>query len=282
VKSATAALAFTFLVATPLAVPAQSNQDPVRKIEPVAGDVYRFQNNFHYALVVVTDEGVVVVDPINAEASTWLKAELGKMTDQPVTHLIYSHSHLDHASGGSVFADGTTVIAQENAPADIDGVVPTERFSDTTTLEIGGKTLELTYLGPGHGQDMIAVVVRPENVGFITDVAVPRRLPYRTFGGASNIDDWIDQIETVETLDFEILAPAHGNVGTKEDATEVRVYIETLRAEVLEGLRDGKSVDVLVEEVTMDDYVDWAQYDRWRGENVQGMAKFLSESGQVE
>ena len=35
-----------------------------RAIERVAGDVYRFQNNFHFSLVTVTDAGVVVVDPI--------------------------------------------------------------------------------------------------------------------------------------------------------------------------------------------------------------------------
>jgi hypothetical protein len=43
----------------------------------------------------------------------------------------------------------------------------------------------------------------------------------------------------------------------------------------------GKSADVLVAEVTMDEYSDWGQYERWRGENVQGMVEFLIASGQV-
>ena len=38
-----------------------------RAIEPVAGDVYRFKNKFHYALFVVTADGIVVTDPINAD-----------------------------------------------------------------------------------------------------------------------------------------------------------------------------------------------------------------------
>ncbi len=255
-------------------------QDATRAIQNVKGDVYRFQNNFHFALVVATGEGTVVVDPINAEAATWLKENLSTVTDQPVTHLIYSHSHLDHASGGAAF-DGAHVIAHENAPEAIDGVTPDERIGDSKVLEIGGKTIELTYLGPGHGEDMIAVVVRPENVGFIVDVAAPERLPWQNFGGA-NIDDWISQVAKAETLDFEIFAPAHGQVGTHDDLAETRAYIEELRAAVLAGLKDGKTVADLQAEVTMDAYADWGQYADWRPMNVEGMADYLTRAGLVE
>ena len=261
--------------------PSFSQDNPKRSITNVAGDVYRFQNNFHFGLVVFTEEGVVVADSINAEAAVWLKAELATMTDKPITHLIYSHSHGDHASGGSVLAEGATVIAQANAPEAIDGVVPTLRFDDEHSFQIGNKTIELKWLGPGHGTDLIAVVVRPENVAFITDAAAPKRLPWRDMGGA-NIDNWINQIKTVESLDFEIFAPAHGNVGVKADATDARIYMEKLRSEVLNGLQDGKSVDVLTKDVTMDDYKDWSQYADWLPLNIQGMAAFLTSTGQVK
>lgn len=250
-----------------------------RAIENVTGDVYRFQNNFHYSLVTVTDNGVVVVDPINKGAASWLKANLSQITNKPITHLIYSHSHGDHASGGSAFG-AETVIAHENAPAAIDGVAATIRFGEEMSIEIGGKTFEMTYLGEGHGDDLIAVVVRPENVAFITDVAAPKRLPYQTMP-SSSVDGWIDQVRKVETLDFEIFAPAHGNVGVKADATDARVYMEKLRTEVLAGLRAGKSVSELQESVTMDAYKDWGSYENWRPLNVLGMAQYLVRAGKV-
>lgn len=267
------------VVLQPISVLAQD--DAKRSITRVAGDVYRFQNNFHYALVVLTEEGVIITDSINKEAASWLKEEIGKMTDKPITHLIYSHSHGDHASGGKVLAEGAEVIAQKNAPGLIDGVSPTVRFSKQHEIVSGSKKLELTWLGSGHGEDLIAVVVRPENVAFITDVASPKRLPWRNMGGA-NIDDWINQIRVVESLDFEIFAPAHGNIGVKSDATDARVYMETLKTEVLAGLTAGKSVSALVDEVTLDEYKDWQQYDSWRELNIQGMAGFLERSGQVK
>lgn len=254
---------------------------PKRAITKVVGDVYRFQNNFHHSLIVLTNEGVVVVDPINIEAASWLKAELATMTDKPVSHLIYSHSHLDHASGGLVYSGSATVIAHANAPESIDGVKPDVRFDSNETLQIGGKTLELTWLGEGHGNDLIAVVVRPENVAFITDAAAPKRLPWRDMGGA-NLDDWINQIKTIEALDFEIFAPAHGSIGNKADATDARIYMEKLKEEVLAGLKAGKSTDELVAEVMMEDYAEWQQYKDWRPLNVQGMANFLMRSGQVK
>ena len=42
-------------------------QEAKRSLEPVTGDVYRFQNNFHNAMVVVTDEGIVGLGPQAAD-----------------------------------------------------------------------------------------------------------------------------------------------------------------------------------------------------------------------
>jgi len=257
---------------------AQSSAE--RSVTEIAKDVYRLQNNFHYSLVVITAEGAVVVDPINADAASWIKEEVAKLTDKPITHLIYSHSHGDHASGGAVLAKGATVIAHENSPSIVDGVIPTQRFKDEYQFEVADKQFELTWLGVGHGEDLIAVVVRPSNVAFITDAASPKRLPWRDMGGA-NVDDWIDQVRKIESLDFDIFAPAHGSVGVKADATDVRVYMEELRAEVLAGLDEGKSMDELKNDITMSAYKDWQQYEDWLPLNIEGTANFLKASGQT-
>ncbi len=260
-------------------VHAQSNAK--RSVTEIAKDVYRLQNNFHYSLVVLTGEGAVVVDPINSDAALWIRSEVKKLTDKPISHLIYSHSHGDHASGGAILAAGAEVLAQANAPDTIDGVKPTIRFDDYHEFSAGDHTFELTWLGPGHGSDLIAVVIRPSNVAFITDVAAPKRLPWRNMGGA-NVDDWISQIKKIESLDFEIFAPAHGNVGVKADATDVRIYMEELKGQVLAGLKAGKSVDTLKQEITMDEYKDWIQYANWLPLNIEGNASYLQASGQVK
>ena len=98
------------------------------------------------------------------------------------------------------------MIAQANAPATIDGVAPTKRFEESINLTVGGKTFELTYFGKGHGADLIAVVVRPENEAFIVDVAAPICMAYRNFPG-SGVGAGIDQIRKVEGLKFDIFEP---------------------------------------------------------------------------
>ena len=256
-------------------------QDPIREVTKVTGDVYRFQNNFHNSVFVITGDGVVVTDPINAEAAAWLKVEIEKLTDQPITYLVYSHSDLDHASGGSAFGEVPNIIAQENAPEAIDNAKPTKRFSEELEFSLGSNTFELTYLGPGHGKDLIAMVIRPENVAFVVDAVATKRLFYRDFPNSSP-DDWTNQVRNVEALDFEILVGGHGPVGVKSDATAGRVYLEELRAEVLAGLQAGKSVDELARSITMDEYKDWISYDQWRELNVRGMARYLQESGAVK
>jgi glyoxylase-like metal-dependent hydrolase (beta-lactamase superfamily II) len=257
-----------------------SAQEAKRSFTKVRGDVYRFQNNFHYSLVVKTEVGIVVVDPINAEAAAALKKEISIRFNQPIIALIYSHSDGDHASGGKAL-DAAMAITHENAPADIDGIVPDIRFSKRMETHLGGKTFELTYLGEGHAKDLIAVVVRPENVAFIVDAASPKRLPFRDFP-RSDVGGWIDQVKVIETLEFEVFAPGHGNLGVKSDATDARVYMEELRDQVLAGLNAGKSVEELSASVTMDKYKDWGSYDSWRALNVQGMARWLKESGQAK
>ncbi|MEM7508544.1 MAG: MBL fold metallo-hydrolase [Pseudomonadota bacterium] len=269
-----ACVAVLILAVFNMAPPAASAQEGKREITRIAGDVYRFQNRFHFSIFVVTGDGVVVTDPINRSAAKWLEAEIGKRFEKPITHLIYSHSHDDHAAGGAIFADTALVIAQQEAPAEIDGVVPDLRFAEALTLTVGRKAIELTALGPGHGTDLIAMVIRPENVAFVVDAVAVKRLPYRDFPGA-DIDGWIEQVRRVEALEFDILAPGHGALGTKEDATATRVYMEDLRDQVAAALAEGRGEAQLAQDITMDAYSDWAQYDAWRELNVRGMARWL-------
>jgi glyoxylase-like metal-dependent hydrolase (beta-lactamase superfamily II) len=249
-----------------------------RSITNVKGDVYRFQNNFHFAMFVVTNDGIVVTDPINAGAVNWLKKELGKrFPGKRVTHMIYSHSHGDHNSGGQAWGGGIEIIAQENAANNLkqgQTAAPTRLFKDKLDFSSGGKLFEVTFLGPGHGNDLSAVVVRPENVAFVVDAVSPKRLPYRNFPGG-DIQGMIDQIRAVEALDFEILTPGHSVNGSKQDATDTRVYIENLRMRVKKEIASGKTLDQIKAVVTMDEYNKWFAYEQYLPLNIDGMYNWL-------
>ena len=260
------------LVAVLLA-PLAAAQEAQRSLQEVAPDIWRFQNDFHTSMVVVTDEGVVVTDPINADAAEWLKAEIAERFGKPITHLIYSHSHDDHASGGTVF-EAPEVIAHADAPEAIDGVEPTTRIDAPTSVEVGGTTFELVPLVPGHGTDMLVTIVRPQNVAFVVDVVSPGRVPYRDFPGA-DIDGLAEQIDQVEALDFDVLLPGHAMMGDREDVVMAGEYLDWLRAEVQAGLDAGRSAEEIAAGIDWGPYSDWAMAEEWGPLNVEGMARWL-------
>ncbi|MBT8423659.1 MAG: MBL fold metallo-hydrolase [Boseongicola sp.] len=252
--------------------------DVKRSLTQITDDVWRFDNNFHASLVVITEDGAVVGDPINAEAAAWLETEIGNQFGKDVTYVLASHSHGDHSSGGEVLADTATIVAHKNYQKAVGGDFgPTEPadilFDDALTLEHGGKTFELTYIGEGHGDDMVVTVVRPDNVAFVVDVVSPGRLPYQKSTAA--VDGMIDQIKVVESLDFDILLPGHAKTGTKADATEAREYLEALRARVQAEIDAGKSDEEIIASLQMPEYTDWANYEDWLPLNVEGVLSAL-------
>ena len=85
-----------------------------QEIGKLTDNVYYARMDDYVSAFMVTPEGIILVEPIGVEMATWLKAELDKRFHVPVKYVIYSHSHLDHASGGSVYADTARFIGHEN------------------------------------------------------------------------------------------------------------------------------------------------------------------------
>ena len=92
---------------------------PDREITNIAGDLYRFRHIRHSGMFLVTPKGIIVVDPTFPSVAFWLKEELDERFELPVKYVIYSHTHLDHAGGGNVFAATATFIAHENTRANL-------------------------------------------------------------------------------------------------------------------------------------------------------------------
>lgn len=93
-----------------------ASEGPTRGIVQISGDLYRAQDGFHFTVYLVTPEGIILADPLNAEFATWLRTELENRHGLPVRYVLYSHHHWDHASGAHVFDDTATLIGHENFP----------------------------------------------------------------------------------------------------------------------------------------------------------------------
>jgi glyoxylase-like metal-dependent hydrolase (beta-lactamase superfamily II) len=256
-------------------------QDAQRAITQIAGDLYRFQNNFHFSVFLVTPEGVIATDPIDAEAAAWLRDQIEERFDQPIKYVVYSHDHADHIAGGEVFKEaGATVIAHENAKRIIIGedrptAVPDITFTDRMTIELGDQTVVLIYPGRSHSDNLIVMHFPDQRAAFTVDFISVTRLPYQDLAD-SYFPDWIEAIKEVEAMDFDVLVPGHGPLGSKADATDHRQYLEDLYDAVLEAARAGQSLEQMQATIMLDKYRDWGQYEEWRPMNIEGMYKQIS------
>ena len=275
-----AALAIAFFAPTADAQQ-QQQQEPRRSLTKISGDLYRWQNNFHYGVVYITPAGAIVGDTINAAAATWLKDEIARQFNQPVKYVFLSHDHADHASGAEIFAAaGATVIAHDGARAKIASnrppeAVPTVTFSDKLTIALGGKTVELIHVGRNHSDNSIVARFPAEQALFAVDFIPIKGLAFREMND-SYYPDWLESLRRVEAMDFQILTPGHGPVGAKADVAAFRGYMQDLEAAVRKGMAEGKSVDQLKTEVALDKYKDWSDYKDFLPLNVQGMHRMLS------
>lgn len=138
----------------------QAQQTPRRSIENITGDVYLATNNFHRTVFMVTPEGIILCDPINAGFSEWFKAEAASRFGVPVRYVIYSHHHWDHASGGAVFADTAKFVGHANMLDYLAMPADSTRLSD-----IIGEFAEVAALdADGNG-----TVERAETAGELND-----------------------------------------------------------------------------------------------------------------
>jgi glyoxylase-like metal-dependent hydrolase (beta-lactamase superfamily II) len=257
---------------------ARSQPAPVREITKIAGEVYRFRNANHYSVFAVTPAGVIATDPINADAARWLRTELTQRFNQPVRYLVYSHDHADHIAGGQVLADTAIVVAHENARATIVGerrptAVPQVTFSDRLTLELGGTVLELSHVGRNHSDNSIVMRFPRERILFAVDFIPVDSYAFRDFPDAY-VPDWIESLRRVEAMDFDVLAPGHGPLGTKANVTMFREYLHDLRAEVLKHARAGKSLDEMKQLITLPRYAAWGPKE-WFPLNIEGMYRLV-------
>lgn len=259
---------------------AQAPPAPVREITRIAGEVYRFRNNFHYSVFAVTPEGVIATDPIDADAARWLKGQIKQRFNKPIRYVIYSHDHPDHISGGEVFAaDGAIVISHERAKPIIIGekrptAIPQVTFNDRMTIELGGEVVELSYVGRNHSNNMIVMRFPKERILFAVDFIPVHSVAFREFPDAY-LEEWIESLKRVELMDFDILAPGHGPLGKKSDVAEYRGYMEDLYIAVLAGMRAGKPLAELQQTITLDKYKDWNGYKEMRAENIAGMYRLI-------
>jgi len=160
-------------------------------VEIIGDGVFLYRSGDQRSLFMVTGDGVIVTAPINAEVAKTYREAIATITDQPVKYVVYSHYHWNRIAGARIFKDeGAEIIAQEQCverfkvnPNDA-VLMPDISFSDRYEVSLGGKSLELYYFGPSHGDCLTVFLARPANLVQIVELVNP---PRATFPADPNV-----------------------------------------------------------------------------------------------
>ena len=260
----------------------------------MTGDLYRVQNNDHHTVFLVTPAGIILADPINVEAAAWIKAQLTeRFPNAPVRYVLYSHHHQDHASGAAVFNNTAELVAHENFAAALKAsagvnetaakrfaaVLPPEStYKDRRTITLGGKTVQMIHPGRmGHAPDMTVLLFPAERVLFGVDFVAIKTVPgSNTMANGAPVEEYVNALEVVEALDFDVVAPGHGPMGKKADIAEHRQYYEKIAARVAAGIAKGQTLEQIQAARIMDEYKDWIEYDEDNDINIANVYETLS------
>lgn len=232
-----------------------------RVVAEVAPGLWRLEvegEGSHRVLMLVTDEGMAVVDPVSEEVGRWIGRWAQDRFAIEVRLVIYSHAHYDHIGGGGVLqATGASVVAHRNAVEPIVGErlptgIPDRTFDRDLVLELGGEEIRLNWVAPSHSNSMVIVQFPRQRLLLATDFCPVGRVPFNDFPDFY-YDGWMESLDWVGAQDFDFLDSGHGYLGGPADVDVQVSYMRTLHDEVLRLVRAGQSWDELYRNVRFSD-----------------------------
>ncbi len=243
---------------------------------------------------VITDKGVVVIDPGSSlQAGRMVLKRIQEITDKPVTHVFSTHVHGDHwlanhavserypnaifmghpemiekAHGGE--ADRWIALMSDATKGFTDGtvaVIPDKEVTDTTVVEIDGKTFRIYAPGKAHSGSDIMIEFVEESVLFTGDNVLYTRIAHMNDGTFSgNIDACRVAIE----IGAKRYVPGHGPVGGVEVPSDYKNYLQTLYQEVARlydaGMEAYEMKPLVVEKLAA--YKDWVNFEDEVGRHI--------------
>ena len=250
IRSALAVFALA-CIALPHVANAQFGTAPAQlSLVKVRDDVYVIQNPVvpGNTTVLITNEGVILVDDKFEIDHDNVVAMLKTVTSQPIKYVINTHHHADHSGGNAKLqAGGTLAVASIQARQRmVEGNQP--GLPDITvqprgSVWLGGKSAEIYWLGRAHTDGDVVVLFPQARVLAAGDMytegaATPQLIDYRGGGSAK---EWTATVEEVLKLDFDTVVPGHGNVVTKREMTAFRDSTERLTQVATELVRQGRT-----------------------------------------
>ena len=192
------------------------------------------------SLFVVTAAGVVVADGQGSVAETRrMIDEIAKITPQPITHVVIGSDHGDHTAGNAAFPPDVTFYIHPTSKDALEasGVMrstPMTLVADRTALQIGGREIEILFLGRAHTGGDLSVYLPKERILFMSEAYLNRIFPAMRSAFPS---EWVKVIERAQAMKVDVYVPGHGFV---ESPAILKEELETFRRALQQVIAEGR------------------------------------------
>ena len=227
-------------------------------------------------LVVGPDAALLVDTGSSPEQGAALRAAVAQVTDKPVTAVVITHDHFDHAFGLAGFP-GVRTIGHESLEQTLRGpgvadqardlgfdpatlTIPDTLIAQADVEELGGsRVVEIVHIGIGHTRgDLIVNVTDPGADGFpgvifagdlIESANQTGSMGAPYFGPDSSVDEWSWTLDRLYNLarPGTVIVPGHGDPVDRDYVREQRDAVDAVRMEFGRLFGEGVPEDEALE-----------------------------------
>ena len=240
---------------------------------------------------VIGQSSVAVVDTGTAR---WMGEVLWRtirtQTDRPVTHVIVTHMHPDHALGAAIFAEaGAKIVGhaglaraladrQANYLTSLTALIGADALLGTrvapvdiavdqqSQIDLGDRVLHLHAWPNAHtGTDVTVLDVQTQTL-FAGDLIFDRHLPALD----GHLTGWRKVIETLADTELARVVPGHGGPVLEWPAGSAPMarYLSVLEADTRAAIKAGARLGDAVETVAQSERNLWELFDAYNPRNA--------------
>ncbi len=230
--------------------------------------------------IILGQDAALVIDtglgPANGEKVLQLAHRLAGSRRLLLT---LTHFHPEHGYGAQVFRPDATIIynraqrdelvekgsryidlfrqtqsrAAANALSGTKIVMPHFVYEGANAeLDLGGRKVQLHYMGPAHTRGDQVVFLPKERILFAGDLIEERMFPIFLWFPPKDVDvdgiRWANILNDFQRFDPAIIVPGHGDLGNINIALNLASQIETVGRQVRAFRTVGKSADEIIRE----------------------------------
>ncbi len=214
--------------------------------------------------VLTASGGKILVDSGITASRPRIMEALNSLGSAPISHVINTHWHFDHADGNEwLNGEGAAILAHENTrkhlatatrvddwdfnfPAAPSAAVPSEVFVTDRTLDLNGKAVELKHFGPAHTDGDVVALFSESDVLHAGDIYWNGFYPFIDYSTGGSIDGTIRAVDAILALvtGRTIIVPGHGEpASNRAELKSYRDMLVAVREKVATLKKQGRTAD---------------------------------------